>query len=300
MITVQGKVAPIETQIINKLENNIKTVELQLLCGISNEDVLHLVSKFKELDVYQIHPYINNDCAEVNLKNLMNPKFTTIFEDTCFIANEVAKRRYHKVGVILHSNISKEELENYKCIREYVINILTYLYQLYPNIYICLENVTPMLPNLNSESGLFPEDLRYVCETLNSYGIPTFITVDTCHALMTEKYLNTVLTDNDIVKCDIFNPKKYSLYDWFEICGDYIKSIHLASLKGFGNYPENHGIWDKLTFKNMVSKYIKPYSEQFCPSVTWTVEVKEYNYSKCINQVNAIKDCLDVLKEDNE
>ena len=297
MITIQGKVAPIEKQILNKLDNGIKDVELQMLYGISNEDILYLISKYNDLNVYQVHPYINNDCAEVNIKNLMNSKYISIFEDCCFVANEIAKRRYHRVGVILHNNISKEELRDFKCIREYIINILIYLYNLYPNIYICLENVTPMLPNLNTENGLFPEDLKYVCETLNSHGIPSFITIDTCHALMTEKYFNFVLEDNDMSKCDIFTPKKYSLYDWFKICGDYVKSIHLSTLKEFGNFPSNHGIYDESSFKRLLYRYIRPYCEKYCPNVSWTVEVKEYDYSRCINQLAAMKDCRDILKK---
>lgn len=300
MFKIQGKCAPVKEQLENlekvfrETKNSSNYFELQMVEGVSASEAVELVKEIS-LNVKQVHPIILDrpDCVTVCTSSLGIAKTFEMLEEACYVANEISLLNDDKTGVILHCDLPSNQSHSYAY--KECRNKLKYLYDLYPNIYFCLENVTPINADCTLNNGCLPNDIKCLCDYLNDNGILTYVTLDICHARMVEVFYERVLCENDVRKSVNFREPDLSLEGWFKCLGDRIMSLHIADFYEDGNYDDNHGIYTIPHFKQMIED-LKPLLEKYLDDkVALTIEVKDEDYANKINQKSAMEDCLDVL-----
>ena len=195
------------------------------------------------------------------------------------------------VGVVsVHSEMNLSNLQSLNI----WVNIVKYVGEIlnkYPYTSLCIENVSPIRCTQKENIALCDnflfdnvEIVKELRKELNTTRIYTVL--DTCHAMLTEKYLKSIYFALGKTCPD------YSLNRFFMENKDYIGLIHLSDYKGNGYDKGNHGIPFNDFTKGKLNYILWLYQkyEYTCPI---TLEVCEKDYLVC----DGYKKTKELIKE---
>ena len=295
--TIVAKSAPIEQNILVKEDIGCDGIEIQLLddfCLYPNVDeYTELLSKH---NIIAIHAPLTD--SENKLKSKVNIEELVvdapyIFNNMCFIAENVGRNLGHPVSTVFHCEHTYEQL----VILGLYDEIANYIYSMLktcPNIQILIENVTPVSyigeGQVTLANNFLFDNVEIVRHLVN--GAPDYLrdrigtVLDTCHAEMSVEFAN-ILRVHFADEIDI---PKYTIEDYYAQNQRYCKLIHLARKADHGLTKQTHGqpFTDEMDIVKMhLDNYAK--YDYSCPIV---LEVKERDYLKC-NGYRASKALID-------
>lgn len=296
---LQGKVAPVREQIINKLDSGIANVELQLLGDFDVTEVVKLILDYPNLNVNSVHTSLykvgSRLYCDINLNHLTHPQVKDEFYKTCQLAYILNKNKDSSISVILHNTMSATEWRLCRSLLDEVSHILLDVNERYPGLTFSVENVTPCFTTYGFSNGCTAAELSELCSLFRALGVDNFyLTFDLCHYNMTQIQFDRLLFHNSIVTHEDFVDTRESLVDWFELCGKYINNLHLSSYIDEGVLPEHHGVClNEKTVPQL--ELLKLLCIEHCPNALWTVEVTEDDYTDCPNQRESLNICKAIL-----
>lgn len=285
-----------------KVDIGCDGIEIQLLGELVNgelgkyfkaQEVFEL-EKFHEYPISVVHcPLLGKfGLPDVNIENFATNDFE-LLNQVCYIANYFGKLQEKNVIVVIHSEMSMENMHLVGILVKLEMIIQHLLFQ-YPYIEIAIENVSPLRKVYKSEIHLcnnFSFDnvelVAYLRQKLATDRIGTCL--DTCHAMITDRYMKAIYEQlEDIPYTD------YSLEKYFLKNKNYIKLIHLSDMKGNGYGRGKHGISFFPETKDRLEYILALYGKYGyqCPV---TLEVEETDYLVCESYRKTRELVLDIL-----
>ncbi|MCM1232500.1 MAG: hypothetical protein NC489_20445 [Ruminococcus flavefaciens] len=243
---------------------------------------------FRAHNVEVVHvPYMANK-QMMHMEHIFQHKDYSAITNVFCLAQYCAEIWHHRVLVVIHCGLSMYDFMEYELFREVLENRLNDLLDKYPMVDMAIENVVAMeykpdrkeMPRLCN--GLFRDIVEIVGYLRARFGERVGSVLDTCHAMMTEKYMSVWLKEAD------FYPKEgeefpekmdYSLEKFFEANSGICKLIHFNDFTGNG-YQINHGT--AFTSQTKVDHLLGLYRKYGydCPL---TLEIREDDYENCVN-----------------
>ena len=262
------------------------------------DDVFEL-SKFLKYPIRAIHaPLMGNyGLPDVNIESLVG-RDRELLEEVCFIADFFGIKKGYQVLVVVHSEMNLPTLE---CtgLLDMVISVLDNLLSKYSNIKFVFENVTPLRGvngnNVSLCNNFGFDNVKLVKLLRTKLGTDRIGTcLDTCHAGITEKYINVILDAVGKSVC-----KGYALNNFFEENKEVIGLIHLADYQGNGYGKGNHGTEFNSSNKDKLIHVVDLYNVwgYDCPV---TLEINETDYLICNGYRNSRETLTDVLNSFSE
>ena len=254
-----------EIQLLNDFVKNPKSTEeyLDEIDGhITNIKLIHsplCTDKNIQLDA-------------INIEDLISSRVTKVFQRVCELADCIGKENKLSIGVILHTGISMFDLNTNKTLDNYLIDLFNKILNLYPNIYLLIENVIPVTNRdlMYFRNGALPNYIEVIEHFKKVTMYPNKIggVLDTCHAITTIKMAQG---------CG----KQLNLTDYFKR-PELINLIHLSDVKNLGLYPKEHGIGFSPDREFMLKLLLDLYksNDLNCPI---TIEIAEEDYFDCKN-----------------
>lgn len=287
-------------KIYAKASLDVDEIKEKIRCGCDGIEY-NLTSDFYEhgyefetyydSDIFRLHnievvhapsdEYGNMMCIE----EVMLKRDISDLENVFRLAEYVANIWKHRIIVVLHCSLSLYAFNQYEILQDRINDIFDYLFRKYPSVDVAIENVIFM--EFKEKENYMPRLCNGIADDISSivkvirkrYGNRVGTVLDTCHAMMTEKYMNLILKETG------FNDEKYaartdySLESFFNNNRDVCKLIHFNSFKGNG-YRKNHGILFESKEKVMCLLEIYKKYNYVCPL---TIEIREDNYLDCKN-----------------
>ena len=292
-------------QIDCKINIGCDGIEIQLLTELIDKKVgcYHNAWEIFDLNSFAVYPikavhlpllnYIGQQ--DVNLEDLCETHFA-LLDQAFYIANYFGKHQKEKVLVIVHSETSLNKLLLNVDGWRRMVNAIGCLLFKYPYTELGIENVAPVcgvLPkNIHMFSNFYNDNIEICTELRKELKTDRIGTVlDTCHAMITKKYMDIIQKEYTGKECDFYN-----LETFFKINKDYIKLIHLANMNGNGYGFGNHGARFDSNSKDKLEEIITYYNKYNynCPV---TLEINEKDYLLC-DEYRITKETLDdVLKQ---
>lgn len=242
------------------------------------------IKEFKDLLNYPVKavhaPLLNYfGMQDINIEE-MSRENLPLLDQIFYIANAYGKKQNIKVLVIVHTETYLDKLLLQQDAWNQLVSAIGGLLFKYPYTEIGIENVTPIC-SINSDcihlcSGFYKDNIEIVKklrEMLNTDRVGTVL--DTCHAMITKKYMDAIYKELLGKENSDFNLSKF-----FKINKDYIKLVHLADAKGNGFGHDNHGVEfnsDNIRKLEEIISYYNLYGYD-CPI---TLEIREDNYLIC-------------------
>ena len=276
---VVAKCALIPEQIKREIDLGFTKFEVQLLSD-SDYKKLDVIKMFDNIDVVGVHtPLIDN--KDVVLGELCADEKYSLFAHTCNLAQKLAELYGHKVYVILHNDLSRSQYELYKPLSADIMLRLSHLTTfVYPDVYVLIENVTPISNYTQLRNGLDIRDCVEVCKFFNEkYGARLLsCCFDTCHHMISKKLFEKIYKDSELAEQPDYI---FPICDWqqiFEECSDYIKVMHLNNMTYDGETLKTHGTpFCECGEGSKLYKIMKAYVSNDC-SAFITLEVREDDY----------------------
>lgn len=261
--------------IINEQETNIK---FQIGCDGIELQLYNQLDGYENLNnITVVHsPIIDGN--GLTIEEINSTKGYELLYKSCEMANYFGEKQNKDILVVVHTESSLLWLESLGILSTIEQRIQELLRQ-FPRIKIAIENVSSLRTNTNSDLHLcngFKFDnvdiVKYLREALQTDKIGTC--VDTCHALMTELYMQPIF--------NLYNSEKsenYTLEEFFKANKDICFLIHLSDMKcnGIG---KNHGVPFDETNQGKCYQILELYRKYnyICPI---TLEVREDDYMVC-------------------
>ena len=136
------------------------------------------------------------------------------------------------------------------------------------------------------------ELVGYLRRKLNSDKVGTCL--DTCHALITDRYMSAIYDKlEDVKRMD------YSLNSYFEKNRNYVKLMHISDAKGNGYGKGKHGAKFSNDNRERLVELMELYDKYryICPV---TLEIDEVNYQICNGYRESRNTLLSVLSNKEE
>lgn len=275
-------------QIQAKLNIGCDGIEIQLVGELFKDKDKHIyydvndvfnLSEFDKYPIKCIHSPIYNG-SEVLLERICDPEDQFLFEQIFKIVQHFGEVQDMQIPLIIHSETHYNALADIGNTWFNIRSTLEYLLDKYPNVNVLIENVTPvrgitkngavhLCNNHYLDNVEMAEILR---KELNTTRVGTVL--DTCHAMITAKYMGAIYT----AALDVQYPD-YSIEKYLEANKDYCGIIHLANFKGSGYGTGYHGTPFDKDSQYLLKRILTTYEdlEYTCPL---TLEVFEYDYYK--------------------
>ena len=286
-----AKAAMLFNQIESKIKIGCDGIEIQLLDelvfkdGSNYYDITDIftLDKFSHYPVRAVHaPILSNfGLGDINIENFTSPVHFKLLENCFKLANFFGEIQDCRVIIVVHSEMSKDSMQNIGTIWDDMVKMLGDLLYKYQYTEVAIENVTPLRIGrklcIGLCNGFYQDNISIVDElrrTLNTDRIGTVL--DTCHAIITKGYLDALYGMLD--KSNFVIPS-FDLDTYFKANKGVVKLIHLCDAKGDGYSGGNHGIAfseenENLdTLKSIIDLY--NFYEYSCPI---TLEVGETDF----------------------
>lgn len=285
--TIIAKAAPIEGNILVKEEIGCDGIEIQLLEDfIHNPNVDEYVELLSKHNIVAIHAPLteigSGSDSAVNIEELIIDA-VYIFNNLCFIAENVGRKLGHTISVIFHCEHSYEQLLPLGLYDE-IANHIYGMLKTCPNIQILIENVTPisyigdgcirLANNFMFDNVELVKHL--IADTSSDIGDRIGTVLDICHAQMAIELIGILQTRF----ADEVNIPTYNIEDYYIKNQNCCKLIHLARKDGHGLTEETHGQPFDNRDMYLIQRYMHTYDkyDYNCPVV---LEVRETDYLKC-------------------
>ena len=219
-----------------------------------------------------------------------------IIENTCRLANRIAKMQKHSVLVVCHIETHPETLKKIG-IYDGLVKYMRDLVGRYPDLEFAIENSHHF--KTEGESLRF-RDMNYMASVILAKDVnhPRVGTcVDICHALMEMRFVKHILGYLEGIELD-GTEKLYEkgLSAYFKANKGVIKLIHLATARTHG-IGYDHGMFFAKEDKEFLKGIIDLYEIYGYEGTPITIEVKEDDYTNCLNFDITNKLLREVLKE---
>lgn len=243
---------------------------------------------FTSHNVEVVHvPYMANK-QMMHMEHIFQHKDHSAIINVFRLAQYCAEIWDHRVLVVVHCGLSMYDFMEFELFRQVLEERLADLFEKYPMVDMAIENVVSMeykpdraeMPRLCN--GLFMDIVEIVGYLREKFGERIGSVLDTCHAMMTEKYISALLREADFYpKAGEALPEKidYSIENYFRANSGICKLIHFNDFVGNG-YQKNHGT--SFTSQTKVDYLLGLYRKyQYdCPL---TLEIREEDYENCVN-----------------
>lgn len=277
-------------EIQEKIRCGCDAIELNLEADFllyGNDFLGHYGSEiFAAKDIRVVHVPFNQDGEMLNLEWIFGHRDISVLRDVFSLAQYCGDKWGHDVTVVVHFCMAMYDFMQYELLQERIVENLKALFHQYPRVELAVENGVPLelgkagqfIPRLcNGNYRDTSEIVRWLRERL---GDRVGSVLDTCHAMMTEKYMKTLLRAADIAEMyPVQVVNDINMEHFFQMNQEICKLIHFNNLYGNG-YRENHGVpfekFDEVT--GLLALYEK-YRYQ-CPL---TLEIREEDYLDCKN-----------------
>lgn len=289
-LSIYAKASLDKGEILEKVHCGCDAIELNL-----EDDFLRYGDAFleyygKELftmkDIQAVHVPFNQDQEMLNLEWIFGHKNISVLENVFALAQYCGKIWNHRVMVVVHSCMAMYDFMQLELLQESIIDGLKILFSRYDQVDLAIENAVLLEVGKGDKfvlrlcNGIYQDTSELVKWLREYFGSRVGSVLDTCHAMMTEKYLRVLLEAADI-NC-IFSDsvvEDVNIEHFFQMNQEICNLIHFNSLQGNG-YRENHGIpFETLDEVEALLTLYEKY--QFnCPL---TLEVREDNYLDCRN-----------------
>ena len=283
--------------IANQLEAATKLnpeMEIQLLADFLKEDY-DLDQAMEMVKTYQPHiNVLHSPLAygeDTDLAKIEEEETFKAADRTCQLAERLANYYGKRMPVVFHFGGDIDEFKTQKTRHEAFLAAIKKLYQAYPSVDFYFENVTvfifskhpknPRLRYRDADAKTAPQLVRWLREVFE--GSTRFYSVlDTCHALMTVRLIQTV-------------GGEASLEDFFKENSGVCGLIHLANARNYGVGPD-HGTpflaEDQALLDEILNLY-KNYGFD-CPL---TLEINEPDYERYINYQATLETLTPLIKK---
>lgn len=237
-------------------------------------------------NVGAVHVPFDHNKEMMNLERVFQKEDLRPLENVFRLAQYCAEIWDHTVLVIIHASISYYDFMEYEMMRKRIERELGGMLREYPLVDLAIENVVPMeykearpySPRLCN--GIFT-DLPQIVQYLRTcFGSRVGSVLDVCHAAMTQKYMNALLTEADFLPQGTLPDKiDYSMEHFFKANQRICRLIHFSDFEGNG-YGRNHGTG--FQSQNKVNALLQLYQDYKydCPL---TLEIGELDYCDCVN-----------------
>ncbi len=294
-------------KLIAKASLEIKEVREKVRCGCDGieynlmEDFMVHGDSFLDFyprEIFTLHnveavhvPYMANR-QMMHMEHIFQHRDYSAVDNVFRLAQHCAQIWEHRVLVVIHCGLSMYDFMEFELFRKVLEERLTEVFEKYPQVDMAIENVVNMeykpgdgkMPRLCN--GIFLDIVEIVGYLREKFGSRVGAVFDTCHAMMTDKYMTALLKEAD------FYPEvpegrspeiDYSLERFFEANRHFCKLIHFNDFIGNG-YQINHGTG--FASQEKVDYLLELYRKyQFdCPL---TLEIREEDYEDCVNFRNA-------------
>lgn len=289
-LSIYAKASLDKGEIQEKIRCGCDAIELNL-----EDDFLRYGDNFlehydKELfemkAIHVVHVPFNQDQEMLNLEWIFGRKDISVLNNVFALAQYCAEIWNHRIVVVVHSCMSMYDFMQYELLQQRIVNELRVLFTQYDQVDMAIEN-TVLLELSRTEkfiprlcNGIYQDTSELVKWLKEYFGDRVGSVLDTCHAMMTEKYLKILLEAVDV--CHIFSDtvvEDVNMEHFFQMNQGICKLIHFSSLCDNG-YRENHGMpFESVDEVRLFLELYEKYQYQ-CPL---TLEIREDNYLDCIN-----------------
>lgn len=290
MPSIYAKASLDMAEIQEKIRCGCDAIELNL-----EEDFLIQGSDFLEYygrelleakDIRVVHIPSNQDKEMLTLEWIFGHKDISVLENVFALAQYCGDRWQHSVIVVVHSCMAMYDFMQYELLQERILDELGVLFDQFPQVELAIENTIPLefgktgkfVPRLCN--GIYQDTSEMVRWLQSHFGDRVGSVLDTCHAMMTEKYLKILLEAADIVHIYTDSVlKNINMEHYFQMNQGMCKLIHFNNSQKNG-YRENHGTsFEQLKEVRELLLLYEKYQYQ-CPL---TLEIREKNYLDCRN-----------------
>lgn len=288
-------------KIYAKASLDIKEIAEKVRCGCDGIEY-NLTDDFYDLggdflnnydnDIFHMHnvevvhsPY-DRYSQMMNIERVFLHEDLTPVENVFKLAQYLASYWKHRIKVVIHCSLSMVDFMEFEILRNRMEEALTAYFTEYPDVDLMVENVVPMeykdtlYPHMRLYNGVFldtPLIVRYLRE---SFGNRVGTVLDTCHAMMTIKYMPELMRLADFLPTDEITPDlDYSMDHYFRSNAGLCGLIHFNDFVGNG-FKKNHGTG--FTSQAKVNELLDLYNKYNydCPL---TIEIREDDYEDCVN-----------------
>lgn len=289
-IRINAKSIPTLEELKPKIDAGFRNIEIQLIhkkvAKSEYEEIKEAIVN-QYIDVSVVHtPLMKNPNFEIALNHLLLFGIDEILDDTCKVAEYIARIENHRIKVVIHNDCSEEEWIETNLLKEKIGPMIKGIISIYPDVDIVIENSSS-----SGEKGFKTiksmSDVAYTVKTLKEIvGNRVFPLIDTCHIMMTweawKRYAYEDLTnwDQQFAEATKFQP---------------LGLIHLNNMHDNGRN-EDHGVAfdfnnteDKLKLKKIMDAYNKYASCEI------TIEVREDDYLAEPKNIITTRDALEKM-----
>lgn len=301
-MNIYGKSAANVEQLQIRNNRGFEKYELQLLSemitddGILNAEDAYDLPAIAQFNVYAVHsPLIPT--GDVNLEHMLRGPKAKLLEQCFYISEYLAKARMRDITLIVHTRYSLWDFENTGLWNDCVV-VLGLLLNKYPHVHLAIENVIPFSNktkeirfsnNCKFDNIELAEKLRLLLDTDRVGTV-----LDTCHAMMTKKYVEVLYK---AINDDRYPMENLSLDEYFRRNAETCKLIHCSNMIGNGMQVPEHGapfLCDRPEDVALLTQIIKSYVRYGldCPI---TLEVGEIDIMSPINYSKTYMTLLSVF-----
>ena len=304
-MNIYGKSAANVEQLQVRQGRGFEKYELQLLSemitkdGIINADEAYDLPALAHFNVYAVHAPLVSE-GDVVLEHMISGQGAKLLEQCFHISEYLAQQRMRDITLIVHTRFSLYDFQQTGLWNDFVV-LIGLMLNKYPHVHIAIENVIPFnnkgqgmrfSNNCKFDNIEIVEKLRMLLETDRIGTV-----LDTCHAMMTQKYVQALY---DVIDDDNYPMENLSLEEFFKRNAEYCKLIHCSNMKGNGMQVPNHGapfLCDNPADVAMLTRIMKNYVRYSfnCPITLEVGEVdvmKPINYSKTYMTLMSVCDKL--------
>ena len=273
-------------QIQAKLNIGCDGIEVQLLGELYKDKSKHIYKKVEEVwdlsefDKYPIkcvHSPLTEE-GDVLLEMICDLEDRLLFEELFKFAQHFGEVQNEVIPLIIHSESFYDALCDLGTSWITIRNTVKSMLDRYPNVKLLIENVTPIrgidkdqpLHLCNNWAFDNVEMVDILRREISTDRIGTVL--DTCHAMMSEKYLTCLYQEVGNIAMPDYTIQNYMLKNQ-----PYCGIIHLANFRNSGYSHGNHGTPFDSESYNLLCEILLAYEKlgYTCPL---TLEVFECDY----------------------
>ena len=290
-MNIYGKSAATVEQLSIRKDRGFDRFELQLLAemlsddGILNAEDVYDLAAVAQYNIYAVHAPLFPD-GDMNLEHMIRGSGQKLLDQCFYIAEYMAKARMRDITLITHTRFSLRDYEKTGLWHD-LLGVIGTMLNKYPHVHIAIENVVPFVDikhhdirfsnNIKFDNVEIAKKLRMLLETERVGTV-----LDTCHAMMTKKYVGTCY---QAVNDERYPMENLSLDEYFKQNAETCKLIHCSNMRGNGMQVPEHGApflcenpEDVALLTQIMKSYIRYGYE--CPI---TLEVGEVDIMNPIN-----------------
>lgn len=206
-IKINAKSIPVYEEFIPKIKYGFHNIEIQLIHSFLKECEYQDTKKaIEELnaDISVVHtPLIKREQTtdDIALNHLQVEEAYNMFEDTCKYAQYISNIEKHRIKVVVHTNNSKQDLQESNMIQEKIAPKIVTTLKKYDNVDLVIEN-SCATDNRRFKTVFDMDDVSFAVQKLNEslneakLKNKAYTLLDTCHLMMSYEAWKRISSEN--------------------------------------------------------------------------------------------------------